>query len=52
MSQPRIRGRKATCKSCGEPHDVLGTPGQTVTASFTCSCGQQIELTTTFPKES
>lgn len=47
---PAILSRTATCRSCNQTHEIYGTRGQTVTAEFTCECGQKIKLTTEFPK--
>lgn len=45
-----IMSRTASCRRCGKIHEIYGSPGQVVTAEFTCECGQKIRLTTTFPK--
>lgn len=48
MIPEKILSRIARCKSCGEEHAIVGTPGQTVVAEFTCPCGQRMKISTTF----
>lgn len=45
----QIMSRTARCNSCQGEHEIYGAPGQEVTASFVCPCGNRIRLTTTFP---
>ncbi len=46
---PKIVGRKFTCENCGVVLDIVGTPGQEVTAKGRCECGQVYNMNTVFP---